>query len=104
MKAMMSRAMITVKKGIIAISGSVVSLLLFIVFLAVYLLVPGIGVVRSAAEAGLLMNLVLCVYGLMPFKPMEGPEVLEWNKGVWATLFFLPLIAYFVLIIYVLGG
>ena len=90
------------KKGVIAISGPVVSLVLFIAFLAVYWLIPGNEVIRSAAEAGILMNIVLCVYGLMPFKPMEGPEVIAWNKWVWASLFFIPMIFYIALMVFVL--
>ncbi len=90
------------KNGIMAIAGPIVSLLLFIVFLIVYMLNNDIAVIKTVAYSGMLMNIVLCVYGLMPFKPMDGPEVREWNKGVWAAFFFIPMIFYIALIIFVL--
>ncbi len=90
------------KNGIIAIAGPLVSLSLFFVFLIVYLMTPNNELVRTVADSGMLMNIVLCVYGLMPFKPMDGPEVKAWNKWLWASLFFVPMIFYIALIIFVL--
>jgi len=90
------------KTGLMAISGPVASLLLFIAFLAIYLLHSDEAIIKTVSESGMLMNIVLCVYSLMPFKPMDGPEAREWNKLVWAALFFLPTLFYLSLIIWVL--
>jgi hypothetical protein len=74
--------------AIIKMAGPMVSLALAVVSLA---LIPLGGLLATAGEAVFSMNLLNCVYSLLPVKPNDGVEVYAWNKLVWGIL-FVPLI------------
>lgn len=50
------------------------------------------GEVTKVASIMLMMTLLLAVYHLMPFNPMDGKAIAKWNKGVLAAI-LIPLIA-----------
>jgi len=50
------------------------------------------GEVTRVASIMLMMTLLLAVYHLMPFSPMDGKAIAKWNKGVLAVM-LIPLIA-----------
>jgi len=47
------------------------------------------------AEIGLTISLMIYSYALFPFKPLEGVEIYEWNKKVWAIMFFTGIFLFF---------
>ena len=80
-------------------SGPLMSLAVFVIFLA---LIPFGGYVATIGTLGASMNLLTAAYAMMPFEPMDGRKVYNWNRSVWAVLFVVLLALYFVLTIFVL--
>jgi Zn-dependent protease len=60
-------------------------------------LIPLGGLFVIAGSAGFSMNLLNCVFSLVPVKPNDGVEIYAWNKLVWATV-FIPLIVFYLYI------
>lgn len=78
----------------VMLAGPAVSLFLSLAFL----LLAAFG--GNAAEIGTLgfsMNMITIVYSLMPFNPMDGKSIYEWNKKYWAIL-FIPISVLFVVV------
>lgn len=91
---------LTVKQqAIVYGSGPVVSLIVFVAFLA---LVPFGGFAATVGLLGATMNLLTAVYALMPLEPMDGRKIYKWNKGIWLVLFVPMLALYFALTIFML--
>jgi len=78
----------------VKLAGPLVSLGVAIVSLA---LLPLGGLFAVAGAAGFAMNLLNCVFSLVPVKPNEGVDVYRWNRAAWALLFF-PLLAVYLYI------
>lgn len=78
--------------GLVMIAGPLISLIFALVSLT---LIPGGGVLATAGTIGFSMNLLLCVYSLLPIKPLDGEGVYQWNKGIWA-LFFIPVLVTYI--------
>jgi Zn-dependent protease len=47
-----------------------------------------------------LVNLWFAIFNLIPFGPLDGKKVLNWNKGVWAAAFF-GAVAVFITLVYI---
>jgi len=62
------------------------------VAMASLLLLPLGGLAAFAGQTLFTMNLLNGVYSLVPFDPMDGKAVFDWNRSVWAAVFF-PLLA-----------
>lgn len=78
--------------GVTMLAGSAVSIALACVFLLVALIGGGF---IAIGMLGVSMCLLSVVYSMMPFEPMEGKKVFEWNKLVWAII-FLPALCFYV--------
>ncbi|NLD56588.1 MAG: hypothetical protein GX651_00445 [Methanomicrobiales archaeon] len=78
----------------IKMAGPLMSLLLAILSL---FLIPLGGLFVTAGSAGFTMNLIFCVFSLIPIKPNGGVDILAWNKFVWAAVFF-PMMALYLFI------
>jgi len=76
--------------GHIAIAGPVVNLLLAAAFLPIYLLgaVVDIGLLASLGRFGIIINLFLAAFNLIPYGPLDGKTVISWSKSVWFATFF----------------
>ncbi len=86
-------------RGFIFLSGPIVSILLSIAFL---LLITLNGVFDSIGITGFKLCIMTCVFQMIPIRPLEGRTIFEWNKLVWAVVFFPALIFYLYMIICVL--
>jgi Zn-dependent protease len=75
--------------AMISLAGPAMSLALGMVSL---LLVPLGGVAAFAGRTLFTMNLMNGVYSLVPFDPMDGKPIFDWNRSAWAAIFF-PLLA-----------
>jgi len=53
------------------------------------------GIFATAGAIGFSMNLLTCVYSLLPIKPLDGEGVYKWNKVIWAV-FFIPVLVMYV--------
>jgi Zn-dependent protease len=83
-----------VEAAFIKLGGPLMSMGVAIVSL---FLIPLGGLFAIAGSAGFSMNLMNCVFSLVPIKPNDGVEVYAWNKLVWAVV-FIPLIAFYLYI------
>ncbi len=75
--------------GHIAIAGPVVNLLLAGVFLPVYILgaLVDLSIVALLGRLGIIINLFLAAFNLIPYGPLDGKTVISWSKPVWFVTF-----------------
>lgn len=86
------------KLGIIAMAPCVASLALSIVFLL--LLGYGNGF-ETLGKEGFKMGMMICVYSLMPFEPMDGKRVIGWSKTAWGIVFIPALLFYLGMLLFI---
>ena len=77
--------------GHIAIAGPVMNLVLAAVFLPVYLGGVGLnlGLLVLLGQLGIIVNLFLAAFNLVPFGPLDGKTVIAWSKPAWGAAFLL---------------
>jgi PKD repeat protein len=63
------------------------------------LLIPLGGWLQTAGTAGVSVNILLALYSLMPFRPMEGQDIWSWNRAVYLAI-FIPLLVLYIGIAY----
>jgi Zn-dependent protease len=75
--------------GHIAIAGPVINLVLAVVFVPVYL--GGVGLnlwlLVLLGQLGIIVNLFLAAFNLVPFGSLDGKTVIAWSKPVWGGTF-----------------
>ncbi|MFD1686482.1 metalloprotease [Halobellus litoreus] len=77
--------------GLIALAGPATNVALAVVFLPVLVVgtLVGSDFVALAGSRGLMINLFLAAFNMLPFGPLDGKTVLGWSKTVFAA-FFVP--------------
>jgi Zn-dependent protease len=86
--AVYHRGRITPKEnGLIALAGPITNLVLAAVFFALFVLVPGGGLLSTIASLGVWINAFLAGFNMIPFGPLDGKTVKDWNLGVFAVAF-----------------
>lgn len=77
--------------GHIAIAGPVMNLLLAAVFLPIYIVGTGLGVevIGTLGRFGIIINLFLAAFNLIPYGPLDGKTVKRWSTPVWLGSFLL---------------
>ncbi|MFB6096386.1 MAG: metalloprotease [Haloferacaceae archaeon] len=77
------------ENALIALAGPVVNVLLgvsFIPLLAVGM-ATGIQLVTTIGRYGLVVNLFLAAFNMIPFGGLDGRTVMSWNPVAWAVMF-----------------
>jgi len=85
--AVMISGMVTRKEnGLISLAGPLTNYVLAVIFAGLMFLYPPWTQIFSI---GFSINIWLGLFNLIPFGPLDGKKVFEWNKGVWllAVLF-----------------
>ena len=82
--AVYHRGRITVEQnGIIALAGPVTNLGLALVFFPLMFLPSVLGTI---GHLGVVINLFLATFNMLPFGPLDGKSVIQWSKQVfWLT-------------------
>jgi len=73
------------QNGIVAVAGPVTNLVLAVGFFVPFLLSAGF--VEDIARLGVLVNLGLAAFNMIPFGPLDGRTVLDWDRTVFALVF-----------------
>jgi Zn-dependent protease len=72
--------------GVIALAGPVTNVALFIVFASLSF-VAGSGLLSFVASFGAFINAFLAAFNMVPFGPLDGTKVFDWDKRVFGVAF-----------------
>jgi Zn-dependent protease len=75
------------KVGLIALAGPATNIVLFIISLALLSMSPFFGFVA-------FVNIWLALFNLLPFGPLDGEKVFNWDKRIWSAVFALAVIGF----------
>lgn len=67
----------------ISLAGPLTNILLSAAFFILLLISPPGGIASRAGSFGLMINLTLAAFNLLPFGPLDGKKVFESNRIVW---------------------
>jgi Zn-dependent protease len=74
------------ENGLVAVAGPVTNLVLATVFLAGFLLTGGF--LAQLSRMGVLINVFLGAFNMLPIGPLDGRTVLDWNGPVFGAVLF----------------
>ncbi|MBP7070947.1 MAG: hypothetical protein KBA97_07730 [Methanothrix sp.] len=70
----------------ISLAGPLTNIILSAAFFALLLISPPQGIASRAANFGLIINLTLAAFNLLPFGPLDGKKIFESNRMVWFVI------------------
>lgn len=76
------------QNGLIALAGPAVNLALTVVFVVLWVggSALGVALLREIGRWGIVVNLALAAFNMLPFGPLDGATIREWNTVVWAAV------------------
>ena len=77
------------ENGLIALAGPVVNILLGVAFIPLLGvgMATGIDLVATIGRYGLVVNLFLAAFNMIPIGGLDGRTVMSWNPLAWAVMF-----------------
>jgi Zn-dependent protease len=84
-------AITTRQNGLVAVAGPVINLVLAAVFFVPFSL--GGGFVAEVGQMGVLINIFLAAFNMVPAGPLDGKTVAQWHRGVFAAVFALAVMS-----------
>lgn len=78
--------------GKISLSGPLINLVLFTIFLTLSLAISAFPI-KTAFLLGSAINAFVALFNLIPFSLLDGAKVFWWNKYVWALAFIASLLS-----------
>lgn len=79
--------------GKIAVMGPAINILLAFVFKGFQIFYPGSEIIQM----GILINIFLATFNLLPFPPLDGSKVFNWSRILWVMLFVGSVVLLFLL-------
>lgn len=73
------------RNGRISVAGPITNLVIALLFFIMSLLVSQ-GLMGMIADSGMKVNTWLAIFNMLPFGPLDGKKVLNWNKAVYFTV------------------
>lgn len=74
------------ENGIIALAGPATNVVLFLFFAPLSLVASG-GLLEFVASFGAFINSFLAAFNMVPFGPLDGTKVFEWDQRVFGVAF-----------------
>ena len=73
--------------------GPVMNRILVGIFLALLILYP-IGIFVDIFYYGIIINIWLALFNLIPFYVLDGAKIFAWDRRIWASVFVLTIILF----------
>lgn len=73
------------ERGLIALSGSMGNIILALIGLTLY------PISNNIFQSLINVNILMALFNLMPFPPLDGSKVIWWNRLVWLMSFLIAL-------------
>ncbi len=81
------------QNGIISIAGPITNIIIALVFFLLFTFFP-FGFFGKMFGFGIIINLFLAMFNMLPIFPLDGSKVIAWDVKIWALVFF-PLVFFF---------
>lgn len=87
------------KNGLISLAGPATNILLAVIFALFFITSSTGSFFWNVGRIGVMINLWLAAFNLIPIPPLDGSKVFQWNPLIWAAC-FLPSMAVALLLVF----
>ncbi|MDD3976246.1 MAG: hypothetical protein PHN22_03745 [Candidatus ainarchaeum sp.] len=79
--------------GIVSLAGPITNILIGFIFV----LLAMFGITGAVISYGIFINFWIAFFNLIPFGPLDGKKILQWNPIIWIIMTAVPVLFLFVL-------